>query len=97
MHTSLSQGNCIGCPSTSKQIGHINSSLADSICVVANGGCNWFGFCWYDFLCSYSLNIVQYQPEYCLVLRGMDFKDCLFVCQYERPTVALHETPRTCT
>ena len=42
-HTSLSQGSCIGYPSTSRQIGHINSSIADSICAVPNGG--WFGFC----------------------------------------------------
>ena len=43
-----------------RQIGHINSSIADSICA------------------------------------GDGSQDCLFMCQYERPTVE-HETPRTCT
>ena len=47
-HTCLSQGSCIGCPSTSRQIGRINSSTAESICVMANGG--WFGF--WTILCG---------------------------------------------
>ena len=39
----VSHRSCIGWTNTSRQIGLINSSIQDSICVVAKG--SWLGFC----------------------------------------------------